>query len=364
MNAADLLETLVRIPSPTGSERDAVQALQAQARRDGFRVLQDDVGNFVAEAGQGERLLLFVGHIDTVPGTVPVRRENGVLWGRGAVDAKGPLVAAYLAAQRHLDDPNLRIRIVGAVDEEGNSRGAQAVPADLAPKWILIGEPSGVHGITIGYKGILRGVLRLERERHHGAHREPSAVEAAIAFWRDLEARYRFEDHFETIQGRLDGLNTTTDGLVDGVEARFNLRLPPGVDPATLEGELVELAAQSSIEVSIDERMRGAEASKRGPLVAALLSAIRNRGGAPRLKRKTGTADFNLFAARHPGVPIAAYGPGDAALDHTPHEHVRLEELDEAVDVLDEVFERLGSGGAGATDGSLVPPRLARVPGA
>lgn len=343
MKDVELLEALVRIPSPTGSETEAVAFLRTRAKADGFRLLEDPVGNFVAEAGRGDRLLLIVGHIDTVPGHIPVRRENGTLWGRGSVDAKGPLAAAYLAARRHLADPNLRIRLVGAIDEEGHSRGAQAVPTDLRPEWILIGEPSGAHGLTLGYKGILRGAFRLERERHHGAHREESAVESAIAFWRTLAARHRFEDRFEAVQGRLDSVNTTSDGLIDRVEARFNLRLPPGVDPVALEAELDALAKEHDAWIEIDERMPGAEASKRTPLVAAFLTAMRARGATPQLKRKTGTADFNLFAARHPGVPIAAYGPGDAALDHTPHERIEVEEFEDAVAILDDVFTRLGA---------------------
>jgi [amino group carrier protein]-lysine/ornithine hydrolase len=343
MNAAELLEAMVRIPSPTGDEEAIVSFLRQQAAADGFRVLEDPVGNFVAEAGRGTRLLLFVGHVDTVPGQIPVRRENGTLWGRGTVDAKGPLAAFYLAARRHLDNPNLRIRIVGAIDEEGHSRGAQAVPADLRPEWVLIGEPSGAHGVTVGYKGILRGAFRVERPRSHGAHREPSAVEAAVQFWQGLAARYRFDDHYDTIQGRLDSLNTTSDGLVDRVEGRFNLRLPPNVDPHALEAELVEASRENDVEVEIDERMRGAQASKRTPLVAAFLAAIRGHGGEPRVKRKTGTADFNLFAHRHPNIPIAAYGPGDAALDHTPHEHLELREFEAAIDVLDAVLRRLAA---------------------
>lgn len=343
MNDLELLEAIVRIPSPTGREADVVGFLRERARADGFRVLDDPVGNFVAETGRGDRLLLVVGHVDTVPGHIPVRRENGTLWGRGSVDAKGPLAAFYAAARRHRDDPGLRIRLVGAIDEEGNSRGAQAVPADLKPEWILIGEPSGAHALTLGYKGILRGVFRIERERHHGAHREPSAVESALAFWRALEAHYRFEDHFATVQGRLDSINTATDGLVDRVEARFNLRLPPGLAPETVERELQELGGSHGVTFDIDERMAGAEASKRGPLVASFLTGIRARGGRPQLKRKTGTADFNLFAHRHPGVPIAAYGPGDAALDHTPNEHLEVHEFEAAVEILDDVFRRLAA---------------------
>jgi LysW-gamma-L-lysine carboxypeptidase len=342
MNDEEVLEALVGIPSPTGSEEEAVTFLKQQARTDGLRVMADPVGNFVAEAGRGTRLLLFVGHVDTVPGTIPVRREDGTLWGRGTVDAKGPLAAMYAAARRHLDDEAIRIRIVGAVDEEGHSRGAKAVATDLDPEWILIGEPSGADGLTLGYKGILRGEFRLARDRGHGAHRGPSAVEEAFEFWRTLQARYRFAEHFETMQGRLDAVDTQNDGLTDQVTARFNLRLPPDVDPEALEEDLQRAARSQAIDLLIDERMRGALAPKRTPLVAAFLAGIRGQGATPILKRKTGTADFNIFAARHPAVPIAAYGPGDAALDHTPNERLDLVEFARAVDVLDHVLEQLG----------------------
>ena len=34
------------------------------------------------------------------------------------------------------------------------------------------------------------------------------------------------------------------------------------------------------------------------------------------------------------GSPIAAYGPGDSALDHTPDEHLLLAEYEKAIEVL------------------------------
>jgi LysW-gamma-L-lysine carboxypeptidase len=41
------------------------------------------------------------------------------------------------------------------------------------------------------------------------------------------------------------------------------------------------------------------------------------------------------------GCPIVAYGPGDSSLDHTPNEHLELEELEHAVDVLAKVLATL-----------------------
>ena len=52
---------------------------------------------------------------------------------------------------------------------------------------------------------------------------------------------------------------------------------------------------------------------------------------------KTGTADLNVVGPVW-GCPVVAYGPGDAALDHTPHERLSLEEYRRAVDVLGAVL--------------------------
>ena len=55
----------------------------------------DEVGNAVGVRGSGAREVLLLGHIDTVPGVIPVRVADGVLHGRGTVDAKGPFAALW-----------------------------------------------------------------------------------------------------------------------------------------------------------------------------------------------------------------------------------------------------------------------------
>jgi LysW-gamma-L-lysine carboxypeptidase len=335
-----VLEALVRVPSVTGREQDAVRLMQDQARRDGFRVVEDKAGNFIAEAGTGPRLLLFCGHIDTVPGAIDVRVEGDELWGRGSVDAKGPLAAAYCAARRHLDSKEVTVRVVGAVDEEGDSRGAKALDLSRKPEWVIVGEPSGVDAVTIAYKGILRGAFTLRRPRHHAAHPGATAVEQAIAWWTEVSRRHAFADTFDALQGHLLSLTTQSDGLVDEVVGRFNVRIPPGVDVAGLQAELAASAEERHIVFAPGERMAPAVADRKSPLVAAFLSSIRATGGEPRLLRKTGTADFNHLAEWLPGTPIVAYGPGDASLDHTPHERIDLRDFDRAVDILDRVFQR------------------------
>jgi LysW-gamma-L-lysine carboxypeptidase len=38
---------------------------------------------------------------------------------------------------------------------------------------------------------------------------------------------------------------------------------------------------------------------------------------------------------------MVAYGPGDSSLDHTPHEHIDLNEFLRAIEVLAKVLEKL-----------------------
>jgi LysW-gamma-L-lysine carboxypeptidase len=80
--------------------------------------------------------------------------------------------------------------------------------------------------------------------------------------------------------------------------------------------------------------------SPRTPVARAFRAVIRQFDGEPRLLRKTGTSDMNLFA-RDWDCPMVTYGPGDSDLDHAPNEHLELAEFDRAVDVLVAVCERL-----------------------
>ncbi len=81
---------------------------------------------------------------------------------------------------------------------------------------------------------------------------------------------------------------------------------------------------------------------KNTQLVRCFLSGIRSQGGEPRFVYKTGTADLNIVAPVWK-CPAVVYGPGDSALDHTPNEHIDLEDYRKAVEVLYAALEKLSS---------------------
>ena len=72
---------------------------------------------------------------------------------------------------------------------------------------------------------------------------------------------------------------------------------------------------------------------KNTPLVRSFLKAVRETGGKPGFVVKTGTADMNIVGPAWK-CPVVAYGPGDSSLDHTPNEHLFLDEYNKTVQVL------------------------------
>jgi LysW-gamma-L-lysine carboxypeptidase len=310
----------------------------------GFDAGPDAAGSAVGTIGDGPRHLVLLGHIDTVPGEIPVRIEDGVLHGRGAVDAKGPLATFVAAAAAAAEGAKVRITVVGAVGEETiGSPGANAVAAWPAPEFCIIGEPSGWDAVCLGYRGTLSLTYRLRQRGRHTAGPGESVAEQAVAFWNATTAECAGRNEgatstFTSIGPALRGMWTESDGLIDEARLSVGLRLPPGVDLDRLLSRLRELAGEA--ELAVEGAQAGYRSDKRTPLVPPFLRAIRAEGGTPRFTVKLGTSDMTVVGPAW-GCPIVAYGPGDASLDHTPEERIVLDEYLQAIRVLTEVLVAL-----------------------
>ncbi len=315
----EFLVKLVELYSPTGKESPVASYLLESFESFGIEAYLDSAGNVIAEKrGNGPRILL-AGHMDTVPGRIPVRIENGFLWGRGSVDAKGPLATfffAFLESQANLI-------FAGLVDEEGASRGARNLDIPR-PDFIVIGEPSSVDGVTIGYKGSLLLKLVERVEKFHGSVEQEGAAERLINKW--MELRSTFGDGWHMPMGRILEFHAYERDFDFYGEMKVNIRTPPNYKPPEI-GQILDFVPAY-------------EVSPRSLIVRAFAGAIRRHGMRPMLKKKSGTADMNILAPKY-GVDVIAYGPGDSRLDHTPREHVNLEEYLLAIEVLKDAIAEL-----------------------
>jgi LysW-gamma-L-lysine carboxypeptidase len=345
MNDFSTLIELVRTYSPSGQEAPAVENLIKRMETLGFRrAWADGAGNAVGVMGEGPRQVLLLGHIDTVPGEIPVRVENGILHGRGSVDAKGPLAAFVDAVAAVGAAEGWQFVVVGAVDEERESRGARHLAGQYRPEYAVIGEPSGWERLTLGYKGSARARITVERAAAHTAAADESAPEAAFAIWERLrgwaaafnEGRPRT---FEQVIVRLNGFSSETDGFTSRAALEVQARLPLDLPPEAWYGHLRALAEAAEV-APRGYAIPAWRGERRNPLVRAFLGGIRSAGGKPGFVLKSGTADVNIVAPAW-GCPAVVYGPGDSSLDHTPHEHLSLDEYRRAVAVLAAALRRL-----------------------
>lgn len=325
-----LIEDMVKIYSPTGSEDGIVDFLIHWATKNGFEARRDEAGNFIAKKGTGREILL-VGHVDTVPGEIPVRIRDNKLYGRGSVDAKGPL-AGFLEAAAAMDEG--RIIIVGAVDEEGDSKGAKNILGKYDPEFIIIGEPSGWSNLNIGYKGRLNIYYTNTKAKEHSSSSNRNVVEDGLIFYNWLK-RYCEEFNngkklFDQLGLRLLSINSSDDGLEEKVEMTINFRIPLDFSLRELKTNIEDLEGDANIEFSPHEDP--VKVSKSNRLVTAFIRAIRSADGEVKFKLKTGTSDMNILQKY--GVPMITYGPGDSTLDHTPNEHLDLDEYEKAVEIL------------------------------
>jgi len=338
-----LLRDLVACYSPSGKEQAATEFLIGVFRRRGWSARIDEVGNVIGEIGQGSPTICFLGHIDTVAGEIPLRLEGKRLFGRGTVDAKGPLAAAACAAARLPRKFSKRIILVGAVEEESHtSRGARHIVGQIHPDFVVIGEPSRWDRITIGYKGILHYKQIARASRAHNAAEAPSIGTRTVLLLADTiksaEVAPGSGGPFRALTVNVRSINTVIEEFAEKVTVTVDMRLPPSVDPDALERQIRAAAGEAVVDVI--EKLPAVVCGKNNRLVRTLLAAIRKQGGHPRFALKTGTSDMNTVAPIWK-CPIVAYGPGDSNLDHTPDEHIDLEEYQRAIAVLETVFLNL-----------------------
>ena len=393
--AEGLLTRLVEIPSFSGDELNASTYLADAMRSFGFdRCEVDAVGNAVGEIGpiDAGKTVVLLGHIDTVFGDIPVRveeEEGGrVLFGRGAVDAKGPLATFTAAAARLGSDwahrSNIRVVVVGAVEEEAaTSKGARFVRdrfngrLEPVPDFCVIGEPSGTTRITLFYMGRLLLEMTADQPMMHSAGPNPGVATTAVDLWNwigNFAESYNGDRSktFDQMRPSLREIRTWTDEKMrDFVWTKIGIRLPLAfevdeflnelwhwarrrVNEKNLPPELPSAADADAAtqrlrfgdeELGVEFCFHGYEpawrSSRNSPLVRGFLAAIREQScERPRFVSKSGTSDMNVVGpAWH--CPIVAYGPGDSSLDHTPNEHLSLDEYWQAVSILESALRRL-----------------------
>jgi LysW-gamma-L-lysine carboxypeptidase len=359
--AVRFLTNLLGIYSPSGKEGDAANFLESEMKKMGFEVGKDSIGNVIGVVGEGEPVILLCGHMDTVVGHLPLRIEEGKIYARGAVDAKGPLAAMIMAALAASTETGFKgkILVAAVVEEEATSRGVkhlitQGITADYA----IFGEPSGVENVTIGYKGQIQLKIVLKTETGHASTPwlYDNSLEKAIDLWEKIKNA----SSYPSLDPSASPYNAVTACLVKLIggratsvvpfEAEMNLdvRVPIQFSTTQVFEQIQKIITKYqaanpkvSVKATVLDTVEPFEVNKASPLVHVLASSVRKVLNKPAtLLHKTGTGDMNILG-KAMNLPIVTYGPGDSHLDHTLEENIEVKEYLDAISVYKETIMKL-----------------------
>ena len=355
--AVKMLEKALKLYTPSLSEKPIAEFLADRCDDLGFEnIHMDEVGNLIATKGSGSPKTLLCGHMDTVPGKIKVRKEGDILYGRGASDAKAPLLAMLFAAAS-IQNNNGTVVFVATVDEEGNATGIKNLVKDkLDFDYAIFGEPSGVKQVTISYKGRLAINLRInvgESAHASAPWLTKNAIEESMIFTSELkkilESGQEGKKKGMMITATLTEINGGASHNVTPKEcvATLDIRIPVGMSCKKVEEKIAEsvkdIATKRGVEAfySIIDETEPFEAPHNSPLVRAFTLGILDvEHTRPTLIRKTGTGDMNVIGTRL-NIPVVTYGPGDPHASHTVNETVSIDEYLRGIEVLKRTLHHL-----------------------
>lgn len=314
--------------------------------------------SIIGAYGPDEPGLHFHGHYDVVSAQSPeqFRPEirNGRLYGRGAADMKGGIVAmlfAIRALQACEIDMKRAVSFTLVPDEETGGRlGVRHLHAQgLLPRpalGVLMPEPSS-GAIWHAWRGVLTLRVVVKGKPAHGAlaHQGVNAFEGMVGVMNSLlqlkrhvvarqtalpvtpeEAR-----HSVMLLGGASASGADSNVVPETAWFSIERRINPEETLAQVRGELESVFDEHrgnglGIDVEVFQEGEASVSPVDTPLGRALAEAVRHQTHAPaRFELCPGVLETRFFSG--PDVPGYGYGPGLLELSHGPDEHVALDAL-------------------------------------
>ena len=271
MDGIDLLQQLVRIPSPNppGDSRDIADFVAERMRAIGCAVRQPspaakpEAVNTVAVLGTGEPRIMLHAHIDTVPIAATEAKKWSVdpyageirdeaLYGKGSIDDKAVLASMMLAMMDAAEQDALSgtlVLVAAAEEEVGGQLGTKWLADSRhlpACDFIVVGEQTG-NKVATAHKGVLRATVKTTGVSVHATNPD-RGVNAIVAMSRIIAALDHYHQELARLIHPVVGVPTCNIGVIEGGSTanavpdscaiKIDRRMIPGEDPANVIGEL------------------------------------------------------------------------------------------------------------------------------
>jgi succinyl-diaminopimelate desuccinylase len=382
----ELCSNLVKIPSdnPPGDTTQLATFIADYLSDRGVKVdtyePQPGIVNIVAHAGAGSPHLILNGHLDQFPGdvgepwSVPPysgRIADGKIFGRGSGDMKGGLASLLFTFGMLAQEEGLpgKVTFTGTSDEETGGRwGALWLLENVEGVRggaVLNGEPSGLtvrigekgrvpfkltalgkaaHGSFAGYVGenaimkMVRILPVVEEMRETRAVLTPETEVLTEEVMKGYVQQYGHESRemAEVLRHVTVNIGVIRGGTKDNIvpahcEAEVDMRIPLGIDPLDLKGELESRLGEVDPSITVEwgrhesTIIESTYTSSRSEIASYLWdNSLEITGSDPLLSFTSGGTDCRFW--RKLGVPAVAYGPrvyGMGGVD----EHIMVDDL-------------------------------------
>jgi len=365
-------QRLVQTPSTSGQERNVALLIESEMKRLAYdEVWIDEWGNVIGLL-RGRRALksvMFNAHMDTVaPDNAsdwphpPYSGEihDGLLWGRGAADMKGPLAAmvyaAGILASEEIRPPG-DLYVACVVHEEVFGLGTRKLLETLRTDYALVGEASN-NQLARGQRGRIGLVVDLTGKSVHASmpHRGVNPYQVLSRFLlalEDIDIPNGGQFGASTVAPtRIESEPTDSNVIPASVRLHLDWRNVPGENGhdviAKLQPLLDSCVAQvdgSNGRLQFYSRELQTWTGKK-QVVTSICPPFGLDNGSPLLNRAKwilgnalnrpvetiiwpfGTDGGHLAAA---GIPTIGFGPGDPNVIHTSFEHIPITGLVEGM---------------------------------
>ena len=366
------LREICAIPSMDGQLKDVGDRIITEMNKLGFDETRfDKMGNVIGRIGNGQRVIVYDSHIDTVGVGDPSewdwdpfvgKVEDGLFYARGACDEKGstPGMIYGLAFARDLGLlDGFTAYYFGNMEEWCDGIAPNAfVEADpkVKPDFVVIGEPTKMQ-VYRGHKGRIELKITAHgRSAHAASHylgdNAVYKMMAIITQIRELDRRMRWGMGYHPVQGypsiavtdveaRTASLNAVPDQFTIYIDRRITLNEPRDEVISVIKGLIPDYLQD---EIHVEELFYDAPSytgfvfpvSKFYPPWLLEDDHPLTKAGQRTIEylwseaREMGTWDFSTngtYWAGKAGIPSIGFGPGDEKTAHMRHENVPLDEV-------------------------------------
>lgn len=361
------LRDLVAIPSESAEEEGVVRRIKEEMEKLGFdKVEIDPMGNVLGWMGDGDKIIAYDGHIDTVGlgemsnwtfDPYEGYETDTEIGGRGTSDQEGGLVSAVYGA-KIMKDLNLipdgyKILVTGTVQEEDcDGLCWQYIHNELniKPEFVVITEPTD-KGIYRGQRGRMEIRVEVKGVSCHGSapERGDNAIYKMadiITEIRDLNDRLHYDEFLGkgTVTVSQSFYNSPSRcAVADMAAVSLDRRLTDG---ETWESALQEVRDLPSVkkygaQVTMYTYERPSWTGlvyptecyfptwvipENHPATLAVVEAHKGMYGEPRVDKWTFSTNGVSIMGRY-GIPCIGFGPGAEAQAHAPNEKTWKEDL-------------------------------------